>query len=551
MTVVAPARLQSRKLAEQLYQTVPMLAPTKGWVERDTLAIAEPGTAPLLQNWFPEADGVTARKGFVKLATSMGGTVESLMTYTVGTAAGSRLFAAAGGNIFRVDNSAGGAATLSLAAGATSNRWQHVQFATAGGQFLQIMNGVDNPRQWDGTTWTTPAFTGVTGGNTTLVSAFSHQSRRFYIQADTTDVYYSAIDATAGALTLFPLGPPLQRGGSIIAGSTWSRDSGTGMADAAVFISSEGEVLVYRGTNVASDWALEQRYNLGRPIGRRCVRRFGGDLSILTEDGLVSLAKARELDPTAMQQAALTRNIRLPYARAVATDSASFGWEAIGFPRGNKVVVNIPNQSQQTARQFVMNSLTGAWCEFIGMNALCWAEQNGALYFGTTGGVVHQAERGSIDDGNIIVCLGYTHFDSFDQPSALKLPTTVNTTFTAGTFAQLFVDMAYDYRAAASFAGYRANSGVRWGSGTWGSATWFTLTTSVTSANTLVWNASNWNQREWAGAAVTGAQRRSVAGRGRAVSIGFRLDLEDGSTARDSTFKIARFDVTMNMGQAA
>uniref|UniRef100_UPI001953D7D1 hypothetical protein n=1 Tax=Klebsiella pneumoniae TaxID=573 RepID=UPI001953D7D1 len=84
------------------------------------------------------------------------------------------------------------------------------------------------------------------------------------------------------------------------------------MSDLTVFVSSEGEVLIFSGTDpaAAATWQLKGRYQIGKPLGYRSLAKFGGDLAILTQDGLMSLGAVMRLDRTAAQQGALTRNIR-------------------------------------------------------------------------------------------------------------------------------------------------------------------------------------------------------------------------------------------------
>jgi hypothetical protein len=60
---------------------------------------------------------------------------------------------------------------------------------------------------------------------------------------------------------------------------TWTVDGGDGPDDRAVFVTSEGEVIVYQGTNPSSatTWAKIGSYYIGKPLGRRCLEKFGGD----------------------------------------------------------------------------------------------------------------------------------------------------------------------------------------------------------------------------------------------------------------------------------
>ena len=47
--------------------------------------------------------------------------------------------------------------------------------------------------------------------------------------------------------------------------------------------------------------------------------------------------------------------------------------------------------------QFVMNTITGAWCRFLNIDAQCWELFNDRLYFGSTDGKVYKWDVGSGD----------------------------------------------------------------------------------------------------------------------------------------------------------
>ena len=51
----------------------------------------------------------------------------------------------------------------------------------------------------------------------------------------------------SGAATEFPLGGIASKGGFIQAMGTWTRDSGAGADDVAVFVTSEGEAILAEG----------------------------------------------------------------------------------------------------------------------------------------------------------------------------------------------------------------------------------------------------------------------------------------------------------------
>lgn len=525
-------------------------APTRGWSSEQNLAAMEPGTAPVLRNWYPEPDGVSPRPGYVEHATGLGaGPVNTLMSYVSGAA--KRLLGAAGANIYRCDIP--GTVGAALWSGASTDQWQWTNFATAGGQFLVAVNGADAPIVYDGAAISTaPAITGVTGG--ALSNVFAAQARLWFCQASSADVWYLGASAVGGAAVKLPLGALLTKGGAIVAGGTWSSDSGSGMNDLTVFLSTEGEVLIFAGSDpsAAASWQLKSRYQIGRPLGRRCLTRFGGDLAILTQDGLMSLGAVMKLDRTAAQQGALTRNIRQAYAAAVVNDADTFGWQTIGFARGQKVFVNVPNAATGVVRQFVMNALHGAWCEYQGVPASCWVEHNDKLYFGGPSGTVYEAERGSIDGTRIIECLGIGAFTALDDAGAYKTANVLRATYRGRPDIRPYLAIAFDYDLNPVFEEFELENTIgafgTWSVSKWGETTWGRGAGIGLASNALIWSQSQWNQKVWGGATGVGEFTQSVFGIGRALAPAFRLNIYDGSPALTADVKLLEFALVTEGG---
>lgn len=548
-----PAAARERDRAVQQTQprarAAPLPAPTRGWSSEQNLAAMEPGTAPVLRNWYPEPDGVSPRPGFVQHATGLGtGAVNTLMSFVSG--ASKHLLGACGPRIHRCE--IGGPVGAALWSAATSDQWQWTNFATSGGQFLVAVNGVDAPLVYNGTAFSAPAITGMTGDP--LTNVFSSQSRLWFCQARSSTVWYLGVAAIGGAAKPYPLGGLLNRGGSIIAGGTWSSDSGSGMNDMTIFLSSEGEVLVYVGSDPDSTatFSLRTRYQIGRPLGLRCLTRFGGDLAILTQDGLMSLSAVMKLDRTAAQQGALTRNIRQAYAAAVINDADTFGWQTIGFARGQKVFVNVPNAATGVVRQFVMNALHGAWCEYQGIPASCWVEHNDKLYFGGAAGTVHEAERGSIDGEEVIECLGIGAFTHLDDPNVLKTANVLRVAYRGRADIRPYLSIAFDYELNPVFEEFELENTIgafgTWGVSKWGEASWGRGAGIGLASNALIWSQGSWNQKVWGGATGVGEFTQSVFGIGRALAPAFRLNIYDGSPALTADVKLLEFSLVTESG---
>ena len=272
-----------------------------GWDTSESVADMPEDRAVFLDNWFPETDKVTVRRGSEVHSTGLTGMVETLIEYTALSGAG-KLFAANNGSIYEVTS--GGAVGSAVSTGHTNNRWQYVNMGTAGGQFVRLVNGADTPLLYNGSTWATTAITGPTAAN--LVWCNVHQRRLWVGEEDSLSAWYLAVNNVSGAATEFPLAGIFRLGGFIMAMGTWTRDAGDGMDDVAVFLTSEGECAIYSGTDPsdAALWLLVGVFRIGKPIGRRCFVSAGSDLIIVTQDGFVPLSAILTLDRAQAQRAA-------------------------------------------------------------------------------------------------------------------------------------------------------------------------------------------------------------------------------------------------------
>lgn len=399
------------------HATIP--APTKGWVVFDNLAAMPEGTAYLLENAFPSPDYVRVRGGAASHATGMGSStsVESLLVYVSGST--EKLFACGNGSIWDVTSSgAVGAAAVTTLNG---SRWEAVNMTTTGGSFLFCLNGEDDGRLYDGASWTTTAVTGV---NENVCSAPAvYKNRIYFIEDGTTNVWYLPVDSIAGAATAFALGGVFQLGGSVVSIATWSVDSGSGQDDKLVFLSSEGEAAVYEGTypGDTATWGLIGVYYVGKPIGApRCVQKFGGDLGVLTELGIVPMSKAVNLDKAALSNAAITQAISPEFRRVVQQRRDLSGWQMTSVPEAQMFVLNIPTPSSLTPIQFVANMVSGAWCRFSGWNAASFATFGSRLYWGSKDGRVFLADEGGRDDTAAYTATIFPSFTDLGKPTLRK-----------------------------------------------------------------------------------------------------------------------------------
>jgi hypothetical protein len=249
-----------------------------------------------------------------------------------------------------------------------------------------------------------------------ITVTISHQ-RAWYIENNTMNVWYATINGFQGALTMLPLGNVFKMGGYLMQMSTWTIDNASGINDYSAFITSEGEVAIYQGydPSTVATWSLVGTFRIGRPIGRRCICKFGSDVLVICTDGLNPLSKLLLTDRT-QPDALLTNKIINAINADAAAYGTNFGWQCIEHPLGNKLILNVPEVTDTTAHQWVMNtvSTSNAWCRFKNWNANCWEVQQDSLYFGGAG-TVYLADVGLSDSGSAITVDGKPAFSYFDS----------------------------------------------------------------------------------------------------------------------------------------
>lgn len=394
-------------------KTATFTAPVLGLNARDPLSSMKPSDALLLDNFICRTGFIEARKGRIAHVPAIPATVETLMVYS--DVSGSQsLFAAAGANIYNV--TAAGALGAAVATGFTEAYWNYTQVSNLAGNFLIACNGTDDTQIYDGITWADSGFTGLALTSISHVSVW--KKRVWCVEVNSFKVWYSAADAIAGALTSFTFAGVFRRGGYLLATMNWTIDGGFGTDDYFVAVTSEGEVAVYRGTDpaVSGGFLLEGVYYVGNPVGRRFYAQLGGDIIMLTSEGLIPLSKyLQSMDKTS----ALTDKIQQSISADITSYGTTPGWEVHVFFNENFLFVQVPAGAPGLRYQYVMNIITGAWSRFRIGSAQTWAVVNKFLYLGTADAVLN-AWSGGNDEGDPIPYAFIPAFSYFQSPTQQK-----------------------------------------------------------------------------------------------------------------------------------
>ncbi|HYE38595.1 MAG TPA: hypothetical protein VEB23_01605, partial [Ramlibacter sp.] len=296
----------------------------------------------------------------------------------------------------------------------------------------------------------------------------------YYAETDSLSLWYLPVGQYQGALTEYDIGPLAAEGGKIVAIETWTRDNASaGANEMLTVVTDQGEVFIFTGLYPGGAWNIAARFVVGRPVkGPLCLTRVGPDLVLMSEDGFQPLGQYLQYGQSQAQRVALSKKIGNAVTQAVQSFGTEDGWCAVLYPAENTLIFNIP-QGSGVFYQYPVNTLTGAWCQYQGMNAYCWAVYNGAPFFGAADGVVYQAESGTSDNGADIVAEYRGSYQYVAGAGFLKRVSMAKPVFqTTGPLTVAFnIDVDFNNTTLTDPVSSIA-SGSLWGTALWGVGTW-------------------------------------------------------------------------------
>lgn len=315
----------------------------------------------------------------------------------------------------------------------------------------------------------------ITGVSTsTLSQVWLFKERLFFVKKDSQSVWYLPVESIGGAASEINLGSVFRKGGTMLFGAAWSLDSGSGLDDKCVFMSSNGEVAIYTGVDPASAtaWTLDGVYELPVPIGKTGFFKTGGDLAILTEDGILSLSGALYKDRAALQDVTITFPIEDAWKEAVSRRTVDFNITATLWQSRAELLVGVPSPSGQSV-SYVSNARTGAWASYTGWDVRCAVVSSDQLYFGTNAGLVMTAESGGSDNG--VAYTGnyipkFSQFGAAQRKHAMHAAATVDAPEGANFRLTAYAD--YKITVPSAPSPLPSVGGSVWGTAIWGTAFW-------------------------------------------------------------------------------
>jgi hypothetical protein len=476
-------RVPRRSYAAQTAQVQVIPAPTGGLNYRDPIAAMSPIDALALTNFIPRQQGVELRKGWFLYTTPLEAAVESVFGYKAPVNADDKRFIAANGNIYDVTDP-GAPVEVVTGTGSDADEWWTTQFSTPADTFLLAVSpGAGYWTYSTGTGWVDRTAT-TTGLPTNVRTVAVWKQRVWFTAEGDSNVYYlDAVDVVTGACTSFAMGSTLRNGGYCSALINWTMDAGFSIDDFLIVVGTEGDIGVWQGTDPTSPdtFSLKGVWYVG-PVPRHGTffTPFGGDVMIVSELGLVPMSKLVNGQYTEDQQIGPASKIQSVFAPLVRRLINEKYFDVFVVPSSDVMVIKLPADGG-TYRQFAMNVITGAWCQFVGIPMRCAAVVGGQLLFGTSDGYVCEGLVGDKDGadvngdgGNYVEGDVQTSFQAFNTPAQLKKFGMVRPTFisTAAPAIKLQMNTQFQLTPVGGSPFFTKDSGAVWDEGIWNTSTW-------------------------------------------------------------------------------
>lgn len=462
-----------------------MQPPVMGLNFRKPAIDLDPREALMLDNILPRASAGELRGGYREWAINIPGQVMSVMPFTGRVSSEDRLFAANDrGEIYDV-SSYGVAPVLLASTDQSDGIWDYANTSGITENFLIMVSP-------SGGYWTFSITDGLVkrditgeGQDVRFGGVYNFKDRVWLIAELSTEVYYLGVNAVWGDATAFDLSAVINQGGYLSYGTNWTYNAGRDIDDYMVVVTTQGEVIVYKGFNPeeADTFTLQGVWYVGKtPRGRRCFTTFGGDVFLMSSLGVVALSKlvngnvANDYD---VASSAIQPNLSDRFNR----DSNDFGWEMEMFYSQSFMLLKMPVLSTGIYKSFVLNTQTGAWGTISGMPMNCTVQVGDKVFFGTTDGKVCEAFEATSDgetlsgeQGKPIKGTYMSGYQSFEQGGGVryKMFQMARPIFVGSYAPAVAVKMQADYGSTipSVSGGFAPEDGGRFNTGEFNNTTW-------------------------------------------------------------------------------
>ena len=411
-------------------------------------------------NLLPREYGMTVRPGTLEWANTVeGGDVKTVIPYNAPDSADAKLFCATSEGIYDISIPSQINPPQALAWVSTGGVAGEVYFTGYVNDATSFILACDEENGYHtyspGTGWIAGTLTnadGFTEGEAVFVMTW--KNRAFFARKNSSRAYYLPVAAVAGATSSFDFGNRFSHGGYLKALYSWSIDGGAGLDDYLVVVGSEGDCLVYQGTDPdsATDFGLVGSFYLGKlPYGRKIATQLGGDLLLLSVYGAISLRDLLRGTPIEQGNVYVTAKISKLVRGLMSTASQLFGWSMQVYANENLLIITVPVGATQRTIQFAMDTTTKAWSFMRDMDILCCDVWQESMFFGYPDGQVFNFSGFSdkvLIDETPSIAIEYSVLGSFQDlgsPAIFKRAQFLRPTFRGGAIPAYSIKALYDY----------------------------------------------------------------------------------------------------------
>ena len=343
---------------------------------------------------------------------------------------------------------------------------------------------------------------GISGVDpTTLININLFQNRLYFTQENTLRCWYLPVNSLGGVAQVLDFGGIARNGSFLQAMGTWTIDGGQGSNDKAVFVTKNGEVIVYQGGDPSDSttWSLVGVWQFGEVFARKCFFKFGSDLLLLMKEGLVPLSAALQSDRL-NPRVFLTDKIYYEINREIAEYADNFGWQITYFADETMLLINIP--SGDGIQQYVMNTITDAWAQFTNISTTCFTLFNDQLYFGGAG-YVGKFWDGNSDNGTNIYGNAQQAYSYFNTPGQNKRFTLIRPIIQSDNgVPTVLCNISTDFNTQPPVGQLSFNPAL---------------------LNVGNWDSAKWDAQNWGGGYVTTKDWQGVTGIGFSASVNMNV----------------------------
>jgi hypothetical protein len=346
----------------------------------------------------------------------------------------------------------------------------------------------------------------------------SHMNRLWFADSTTLAVYYLPLQQKTGEVKELPLNAVFRRGGSIRAFMTWTIDGGAGLDDQLVIFSSNGEAVIYGGTDPDSDFNLTGIFRFDAPMTKSSVINYGGDLYVLTGTGLLPMTTLIRAES---EQLGKSDKKVLSAFRDVSRDQRlTPGWGLILDHTSGRMICNMPLGGPNQYKQMIRFMPDPIWASWSNLPARTWQWINNTLYMGSDDGKLYTMDPSYLsDDGKPITIDVQMAWSNYKTPAFKQFKFVYAYILTDGA-PRPYIDMRVDYDSRLP-----VNQ------------------PDVTQADlAAAWNTATWDQDFWVAAIGRRGFWQGVSANGKQGAPRLRAAI------LNCTFAISGFDVVFEPG---